>query len=196
MSGAGSGFSGLELFFIICACIGGGLFIVRFVIQLFAGHSGDVGTGPDIDIGVGHADVVHTETDTSFRLITLQGLTAFFTMFGLVGFAMVRESRVSGGIALVSALAAGFGTVWLIGKIFSSVRKLQSSGTVDNASAVGERGTVYLTIRPKGRGKVQVPIKGSLREFEAVAKSGEEIKTGEQIKVVDVSGSVLVVEKS
>ena len=191
MSGAGSEFSGLELFFIICAVIGGGLFIVRFVIQFLG--SGD--TGADTDLEVGHADVDHVDADVSFKLLTLQGLTAFFMMFGLVGFAMLRESHAQSGVALASALAAGLGTVWLIGKIFSSVKKLQSSGTLDNAGAIGEQGTVYLTIRAQGTGKVQVTMHGRPREFEATAKDGAEIKTGERIRVLEVNNSVLVVEK-
>lgn len=191
MSGAGTIFSGLELFFIICAVIGGGLFIVRFLIQFVGGSD----TASDTDLEVGHADVNHVDADVSFKLLTIQGLTAFFMMFGLVGFAMLRESRASGGVALASALAAGTGAVWLIGKIISSVKKLQSSGTLDNSGAVGEQGTVYLTIRAQGAGKVQVTMHGRPRDFEAVAKDGAEIKTGERIRVLEVNNSVLVVEK-
>ncbi len=56
-------------------------------------------------------------------------------------------------------------------------------------------GTVYLTIRAQGTGKVQITLQGRPREFEAVAKDGAEIKTGERIKVLEVNNSVLVVEK-
>jgi membrane protein implicated in regulation of membrane protease activity len=191
MGTIGSGMSGLEIFFVICALIGGGLFIIRFVIQFFGGGSVDA----DADIQVGHGDVDHMDADISFKLLSIQGLTAFFMMFGLVGFAMLRESRTGSGVALVSALAAGLGSVWLIGKIFSSVKKLQSSGTIENTGAIGEQGTVYLTIRAKGSGKVQVVMKGRIREFEAVEKNGEEIKTGERIRVKEVNGSVVVVER-
>ena len=191
MSGAGSEYSGLEILFIVCAVIGSGLFVVRFILQLVGGHD----AGVDTNLEVGHADVDHIDPDVRLKLLTLQGLTAFFMMFGLVGFALLRESHAGGGVALGGALAAGSGTVWLIGKLFSSVKKLQSSGTLDNAAAIGEQGSVYLTIRAGGRGKVQVSLKGRLREFEAVAKDGSEIKTGERITVTDVNGSVLVVEK-
>jgi len=191
MGSIGAKMSGLEMFFLICAFIGGGLFVVRFVIQFFGGSD----TASDTNLEVGHADVDHIDADISFKLLSLQGLTAFFMMFGLVGFAMLRESHASGGVALASALAAGTGTVWLIGKIFSSVKKLQSSGTMDNAGAIGEQGTVYLTIRAKGTGKVQVTMNGRPREFEAVANNGEEIKTGERIRVKEVNASVVVVER-
>jgi membrane-bound ClpP family serine protease len=189
MTSISSSLNGLEMFFLICALIGGGLFVVRFLIQLFGGDSSDA------DIDVGHADVNHIDADVSFKLLTIQGLTAFFMMFGLVGFALLRENRVGNGTALVGALIAGFGTVWIIGKIFSSVKKLQSSGTIENAAAVGEQGNVYLTIRPHGTGKVQIAIKGRLREFDAVAKSGDEIRTGEPVKVAGINGNILVVEK-
>lgn len=184
-------FSGLEIFFLICACVGGGLFIIRFVIQLFLGGDADA----DVDIQVGHADVTHVDADASFKLLTLQGLTAFFMMFGLVGFALLRESHAGSGLALAGALAAGAGSVWLIGKIFSSVKKLQSSGTLDNDEAKGEKGVVYLTVRARGTGKVQISMKGRIREFEAVARDGGEIKTGEQVRVIEVNNNLLVVEK-
>lgn len=186
-----SSLSGLEIFFLICAITGGGLFVVRFIIQLLGGADADA----DADIGTGHADVTHADADVSFKLLTMQGLTAFFMMFGLVGFALLRENRAGNGIALTGALAAGLGTVWVIGRIFTGVKKLQSSGTIDNNAAVGEQGTVYLTIHGKGAGKVQVAVKGRLREFDAVSKSGDEIKTGERIKVAAVNGSTVVVEK-
>lgn len=193
MGGADPAFSGLEVFFLACAGLGGGLFLLRFVLQLF----GSADTGADTDLEVSHGAVDHGDgdADVAFKLLSLQGLTAFFMMFGLVGFAMVRESHLSGASALAGALGAGVGTVWLIGKIFSSVKRLQSSGTVDNTGAIGELGTVYLTIREGGTGKVHVAIRGRPREFEAVSRDGGEIRTGERIKVLSVNNSVLVVER-
>jgi membrane protein implicated in regulation of membrane protease activity len=165
--------------------------VIRFILQLIGVQDADDAT----DISVGHADVTHADADVSFKLLTLQGLTAFFMMFGLVGFALLRENKAGNGVALIGALAAGVGTVWIIGRIFGAVKKLQSSGTIDNASAVGEQGSVYLTIHARGTGKVQVTIKGRLREMDAVSTTGEEISTGERIKVSAVNGSTLVVEK-
>ncbi len=190
MEGAFTDLTGLEKFFLICAFLGGVMFLVRFVLQLFGGDS-DV----DTDIDVGHADVVHADADVSFKLLTMQGLTAFFMMFGLVGFVLLRESKVSNGLAITGAIVAGLASVWLIGKIFSSFKKLQSSGTIDNIRAIGEEGTVYLTIHAGGTGKVQVTVKGHLREFDAVSKANEDIKTGSRIRVIDINGRILVVEK-
>lgn len=191
MAGAFTDLTGLEMFFLICAFLGGVMFLIRLVLQMLGGDS-DV----DADIDVGHADVVHADSDVSFKLLTMQGLTAFFMMFGLVGFVLLRESKSGIAVAIAGALAAGLASVWLIGKIFSSFKKLQSSGTMDNTSAVGAEGTVYLTIHAGGTGKVQVSVKGRLREFDAVSKINEDIKTGSSIKVIDISGRTLVVEKN
>ncbi len=186
-----SDLSGLEKFFLICAVIGTILFLVRFVLQLI-GSDSDV----DTDIDVGNADVMHADADASFKLLTMQGLTAFFMMFGLVGFALLRGSRTNELVAVAGAVAAGMGTVWVLGRIFSSVRKLQSSGTFDNQQAIGSTGTVYLNIPAEGTGKVQVVVNGRLREYNAVAAAHEELRTGTPVRVVAVNGSILAVEKS
>jgi len=190
MMGAFTDLTSLEKIFLLCAVLGGAMFIVRFIIQLSSGI-GDV----DADIDVGHSDVVHSDADASFKLLTMQGLTAFFMMFGLVGFVLLREDRVNNVIAIAGALFAGLASVWLIERIFASFKKLQSSGTVDNKSAIGEEGTVYLTIHAGGTGKIQVSLKGRLREFEAVSKTNEDITTGSRVRVKDVNGRILVVEK-
>lgn len=191
MAGAGAGFSGMEIFFLVSAAVGGGVFVLRLVLQLIVGVD-----DADTDLTAGHGDVAHADADLSFKLLSLQGLTAFFMMFGLVGFAMLRGSGVSEGPALVAAVAAGLAAVWVIGKIFASVRRLQSSGTIDTARAVGGGGTVYLSIPAGGTGKVQVVVQGRLREFDAVSASGEGIPTGGPVRVVEVRGSVLVVERA
>lgn len=182
--------SGLEIFFLVCAAIGGGIFFVRLIMQLVGGLD-DI----DTEIDTGHGDIDHADADVSFKLLSLQGLTSFFMMFGLVGFALLRGSRMSEAIALIGAVAAGMASVWMIGKIFSVFRGLQSSGTMDNLSALGAKGTVYLTIPGEGQGKVQITVKGRLREFTAVAGQKEEIKTGTPVHVVQVNGNILVVEK-
>jgi len=103
MAGAFTDLTGLELFFLICAFLGGAMFLIRLVLQMVGGNS-DV----DTDIDVGHADVVHADSDVSFKLLTLQGLTAFFMMFGLVGFVLLRESKAGIAIAIAGALARTF----------------------------------------------------------------------------------------
>ena len=61
---------------------------------------------------------------------------------------------------------------------------------------VGQEGTVYLTIPGTGTGKVNVSVQKRLKVFNAISEGDQEIKTGEQIRVVRVvPPNVLVVEK-
>ena len=191
----------LEMLFVGCATLGGVLFFIRLVLMFMGGESeaeGDVDVAGDVDGDVAHADA--GGSDTSFQIQSLQGLTGFFMMFGLIGLAVLRAMSPGalGNIeSILAAVGAGLFAVWVITKLFSMMKGLQSSGTLDLANAVDQEGSVYLTIPAEGRGKVQITIQGRLQEFEAVSEKKVDIKTGEQIRVVRVvSGNAMSVEKA
>jgi membrane protein implicated in regulation of membrane protease activity len=205
---------GLELLFACCAVFGTTLFIIRLVL-MFIGMGGEGADSADAEhtdaggmdaggMGAGHADAggmdadhggSFHDSDLSFKALSLQGITAFFMMFGLVGWAVLRQGDYAAWIPILCGAAAGLATVWVMKKIFQFAGSLQSSGTMNLANAVGQEGTVYLTIRPGKSGKVQVTFQDRLSVLEAVAEGSEEIKTGQSIRVVRVSAGKLVVEK-
>ncbi len=187
-------YNALEKFFFACATVGGVFFFVRLVIQ-FMGFDHDVETDLDSGGDIGHDFEHHADSDTGFKILTLQGITSFFMMFGLVGLALYRQSHMGSIISVTGGTASGLATVWVINKLFSAARGLQSSGTLDNESTIGGEGKVYLTIPKDGTGSVLVDFKNHHREFDAVSKDRQEIKTGERVKVVWVDGRVLVVER-
>jgi membrane protein implicated in regulation of membrane protease activity len=184
-----SNFSGLEMFFVACAAVGGLFVLVKLVLQCI-GSDADTDVGVHGDIGI---DTDHADSDVGFRALSLQGLSAFFMMFGLVGLASYRQSRVGVTIAVVVAVAAGLASVWVIGKLFRMASRLQSSGTLQTRDAVGCTGTVYLTIPEKGSGRVSLNFKNHLREFDAIELNGAEVPTGTPVRVLQVNGNVLVV---
>jgi membrane protein implicated in regulation of membrane protease activity len=124
----------------------------------------------------------------------MHGLSAFFMMFGLVGLALYRQSQVGVIISIIGAVAAGMVSVWVIGKLFQVAARLQSSGTLKIADAVGSTGTVYLTIPEGGSGRVSLNFRNRLREFDATEKNGAEVPTGTPVRVVQVNANILVVE--
>jgi len=187
-------YNALEKFFFASATVGGVFFFVRLIIQ-FMGFDHDVDADMDTGGDIGHDFEHHADSDTGFKILTLQGMTSFFMMFGLVGLALYRQSHMGSLISVIGAGSAGLATVWVIDRLFRGARKLQSSGTLDNESAIGGEGKVYVTIPKGGTGSVMVDFKNHHREFDAVAKDKLEIKTGERVKVVWVDGRVLVVEK-
>jgi len=183
--------SSLEWFFLGTAILGASFFIIRLILQL----SGLI----HFDIHTDH-DLIHTSHDSSdsydsFKFFTIQNLTAFFMMFGLVGLGLIR-SHVNIVITIICACFAGGFTVYLLIRILSSVAHLESSGSLDMMNAIGQEGVVYLTIPHDGSGQIQIPIQGRMQIFEAICEHGQRIETGERVIVIRViDGYTLSVEK-
>lgn len=177
----------LDTVFVICAAVGGALFVVQLLLQLlgFAGNSIDL----DTDAAIGD---VHPSTDWSFKVLSTQGLTAFFLMFGLVGLAALRSQNeptfVHGAIATLAGLVSGSATMFVVAKLFRLASRMQSSGTINLKHAVDATGTVYLTIRSDKPGKVTISVGGRLLTLDArLAPGGEhELSTGTPITVTRV----------
>ena len=194
--------SGLEILFATCAVFGGLLFLFRLVL-MFLGHAGGADVDGHVDVDALHDidgadfDGTHdfSDSDVSFKLLSLQGITAFFMMFGLVGWAMVRQGHYHPILPIVCGTGAGLATVWIMKAIFEFAGKLQSSGNLNLQNAVGQTGVVYLTIHPDSGGKVQISIQNRLSILDAVSESNEDIKTGDTVRVIKVTAGRLVVEK-
>jgi hypothetical protein len=188
----------LEKTFAVCAGIGGLLFAVRLVL-MFAGGDAHDGGGADVDVDAGGGDVDHhdgTDSDIAFKLLSFQGLTAFFMMFGLVGLAMSKDSGYGPFESVAVAVAAGLGTTWVIGKLFEAFNKVQHSGTINLNNAIGQEGTVYLSIPADAPGKIRVVIQGRLKVVDALSEDKKPIPTDAHIRVVGlVNENVFVVRQ-
>lgn len=162
------------------------------------GGDADVGAG-DADVGhveVDHGDTDHADSDAGLRMLSYQGLMGFFLMFGLVGLALSRGSTAAAGWAFAGAVMGGLIMMWVLAKLLASMKRLHSDGTLNLYNAIGQEGSVYLRIPAGGTGKVQITVQERLMFFDAMADSGEEILTGEHIRVRRVvSGNIMVVEK-
>lgn len=180
--------TGLDLIFVLCAAIGASLFAIRLLLLIFGGFADMV----HIDVGdVGDLD----HHDGGMQFLSLHGISAFLLMFGIVGLAM-RWDGWSAFASTVGGFLAGMLAVAVSAKLFQLALRLQSSGNIGTDETVGEQGTVYLRIPAEGRGKVQVTVRGHLREYEAFSEGKEEIATGSPIQVVgSVGGDVLVVKR-
>ncbi|MHC4526130.1 MAG: hypothetical protein ACYSU8_11460 [Planctomycetota bacterium] len=201
------GITGLELVFVVCAAFGGTLFVVRLILLFLGAADSEAPDGMDVDgmdvdgMDVDSADGFDSDggdvsdTDISFKLLSLQGITAFFMMFGLVGWAVIRQGDYPPLVPIVCGTIGGLATIWVMKKIFQFATSLQSSGTMDLSNAVGQEATVYLTIRPGDIGKVQVNVQNTQSVLNAITEGDEEIKTGADVRVVKIKANKLVVEK-
>ncbi|NOY83034.1 MAG: hypothetical protein GXP31_18705 [Kiritimatiellaeota bacterium] len=186
-----------ERFYLACGIFGAAIFVVRMILMLVGadGDHGDFGHLPNDVSGEAGGDV-HGDVDPGLRLLTVQGIVAFVMMFGLTGYALSHNARAGALATLLGSVAMGGATMWLLAKTFRLMALLQSSGTVSLDTAIGERGTVYLTIAPGGVGKVQVKVGAHLRVVDAVSTGKEELKTGDRIRVESaLDGHTLVVTK-
>ncbi|MBD3373686.1 hypothetical protein GF406_01515 [candidate division KSB1 bacterium] len=181
----------LEKMFFLSALLGGLSFLVRTIL-MFIGGDADGGGGDVAD----DFNLEHSDADASVKLLSVQGLTGFFMMFGLVGLALSQESQAGALWSIAGGLLAGLFTLWLTAKIFTSMKKLQSDGSLDMNAAIGAQGTVYLTIPENNSGQVQLNVQDRLRIFNAISHDKTEIKTGERVQVLRlVNGNVLVVSR-
>ncbi len=197
------GFDGLDAAFVVCALIGGLLYLGWLVLQ-FVGVSGDA----DIDLdGGGHVHLdsgsIDTTTgevsgtaDISFTMMSFQGISSFLTMFGLAGLTLHSEMGLQPTISLLGGAAAGVGTAYALGRLFSMAQRLQSSGSINMANTVGSEATVYLTIPAQGIGKIRLTVQGRLRIYEAISEGAEPVPTGAIVRVIKVvDGNRLLIER-
>jgi membrane protein implicated in regulation of membrane protease activity len=201
MSSYMAGLSLLEKVYLACAVFGGGLFVLRTILMLTGigdtdadTDAGDIDAG-DIDHGdmdqgdqfddIDHGD--HGHGDSGLKLLTVQGLTAFIMMFGLTGYAISRGSVIGSIFTVAIGILVGFFAMWLVAKGFALMKSFQSSGNIQIYDAIGEEGTVYLTIPAEGIGKIRVTISGRLKVVDAVSQDKVELKTGTGVRVTEIS---------
>jgi len=178
------------------------------LIFLLAAGVGSLGVGIWLVLQLASADTDHPThvahdvdasgtADLSFTLLSFQGISAFLTMFGLVGLALRREGMLLPVWAIFGGMAAGLVTTWLVAQIFKWFNSFQSNGTVDLKTATGKTGRVYLTIGGAGTvGKVEVAISGRLQVMNAISEDEIPLPTGTTVVVVGFfDGQTLIVKK-
>jgi hypothetical protein len=171
------------------AAIGSLALLLQLVLMLIGLDHGDMAVG-DADAGsVG-------DHPSGLAFLSIRTLIAFAVGFGWAGFAMSR-----GG----ASLAPAFGVAFVIGSLFMatifwimrSMMRLGCSGSLDYRNAVGQSGSVYVTVPGgmAGPGQVEVLVQGRLCTVQAMTKSSAVLAPRSKVKVVDlVDRTTLLVE--
>ncbi|MBN2716656.1 MAG: NfeD family protein [Deltaproteobacteria bacterium] len=203
--------TGLQKALLIVGIVGSLAFLIQFVLMLLGGDSdsgadtdvgGHIGGGGDsADAGVGdtpegtHVDSVHADSDVGFKLLSLQSLSVFLMMFGLVGLAVSRGGTYGDTVSLVAGFIVGLLFMFLVAKMFAFFKSLQNSGTMDLSNAVGQEGRIYLTIKPSEPGQVEVVVQDHLKIFTARSSDDSEIPTNTRVKIIRVMNNIMIVER-
>ena len=193
------GLDGLDWLFLSSAILGTTIFVGKTILS-FMGlshhHGGGDHAGLDVHHGADHHDGHAHDSDLDFKAMSLQGLTAFAMMFGIIGLGVSTEMHMPAIIALFAGGTAGAVMIWVAKKMFRFAGQMQSKGNVSLDNAIGVEGTVYLTIQPGGIGKAQLLVQNRLKVLDArTEEPGEVIKTGDRVRVMRIADNILIVEK-
>lgn len=162
------------------------------------GDLGDVSDISDLSADAPDGSEINVHGSySSLQLFTVQGIVAFLAVSGWVSIAALSSGLPSAG-AIPLGLVAGFFAMYGIAKLVQISKKLTENGTIDFRNAIGENATVYIPIPPagEGEGKVTLTLQGRFMECNAVSNEKELLKTGTVVRVTDLNGEVLVVEKA
>ena len=149
---------------------------------------GDTDLEPGVDGGLDDA----SGTD----LFTVKNIVNFFVGFGWGGISF-RDFIENDILLVFAAVVTGLAFVAIFIAIFKQVMKLESNSAVGAEACIGNSADVYLRIPAKrsGKGKIQISINGSVREFDAVTDSEEPIPTGAVVVVVELIGKSTLLVK-
>ena len=185
----------LDLFMKIlwCIAIASSLIFIIETVLTFIGADVDMDMDADFDM-----PDTGFEGDPSMNLYTFRNLVNF--LLGMSWTAILLNGQIaSKTLMMLVAFSVGALLVFAVMMMFKGLAKMQQSGNIDlYKSAVGCNGKVYLTVpgERKGIGKVQININNSVREYDALTDSEDDLKTGTSIKVTEVlDASTLIVEE-
>jgi membrane protein implicated in regulation of membrane protease activity len=181
------------MLFGVCAIVGGVFLVGQFILTLTGlggdmdGHDSDVG-GHDVHHDAAHD--VHEGSAASWfvGVLTFRTIVAALTFFGLMGLAGTW-SAWDPALTLALSLAAGAASMFLLAYLMRSMHRLNADGSARIERALGQSGTVYLTVpgQRSGAGKVSVSVQNRTMEYRAVT-SQHPLTTGTKVVVVAVVG--------
>ena len=163
------------------------LALLCVIIQLVLSVFGGMDDTPDATNG---------SHGSGLSFFSIRGVAAFFVGFGWAGVISLKA-----GFGLFPAIAIGVfvGAILMFGifLLMTSMIRLQSNGTLDYSNAIGEMGTVYVTI-PAGQkagGQVELLLQGRLTMADAIFRGSELLTPGTKVIVIEKIGhSTLVVQ--
>ena len=180
-----TGMSVLQQAFWYSALLSSIIFLLQTILTFVGVESSDLEADFDGDFH---------HVDAPFEWFTFRNLINFLLGFGWTGVAFFVEMNNYLLVALATLVGLIFVAIFFI--IIKQFLKLQEDNTFQMEKTIGKTAEVYLKIpaHKSGTGKIQVSINGSFHELNAVTE-GEEILSGESVKIINTENKILIVEK-
>ena len=162
---------------------------VIFIIQAtmtFAGMDSSDGISADFDSDLDH-------TNSPFQLFSFRNLIHFLLGFSWTGISFYN-TITSTALLIFLSIVIGALFVGAFFFIITQIQRLAEDNSFRIENALNQLGTVYLTIpeRKSGRGKVQVSVRGSFHELDAITEQ-EKIESSATVRIVRIESNNLVV---
>jgi hypothetical protein len=164
------------------------IFVIQSIMT-FAGVDSHDGLSADFDSDL-HGG------DTPFQLFNFRNLINFMLGFSWTGISFYAfiDNRI---ILMTLAFFVGVGFILFFFMVIRQIERLGEDNTFKIANALNKTGSVYLAIpaRKNGFGKVQVSVKGSFHELDAITEH-DKIETSSAVRIIKIeSDNLVVVEK-
>ncbi len=132
-------------------------------------------------------------------MLTVQGIVAGITLFGLAGMASLTRGWLP-WVSVLLALIGAAGGMFIVAGCLRIMVSMDSDGAVQIEDCVGQSGRVYLSVPPRqtGLGKVFVNVRERTMEYPAVTYQEKPLEPPDAIVVVGVQppGTLEVVSAS
>ena len=130
--------------------------------------------------------------DVPFQLFTLRNMINFLLGFSWTGISFygIVDSTL---LLMVAGLVVGSGFVAFFFMVIRQIERLAEDNTFKITTTLYKTASVYLPIpaNKQGAGKIQVSIKGSFRELDAITEE-DKIETNTMVKIVKIESNNLV----
>lgn len=160
------------------------IFAVQSVMTFLGGDAHD-GLNADFDSDLPGGD-------TPFQLFTFRNMINFLLGFSWTGISFYNliENRI---ILIGLALFIGAVFVLFFFMVIRQIEKLAEDNTFKITNTLNQTASVYLAIpaKKKGAGKVQISVKGSFHELDAITEN-EKIETSSMVRIVKIESNNLV----
>lgn len=169
----------MSTIFLVAAAFGGAVLLLQLLLGL-------VGLGGGHDMGVGHDLGAHDGiVDDGLQLLTVRGVAAALTFFGIGGLAMLAADTGT-AVATVVAAAAGSASALGVAVVMRQMGRLESDGVIRMEGAIGLPAVVHVGLPDGGAGKVILTLQDRFLELKAVSLDGD-IPTGTPVTVVGLT---------
>ncbi|MCC6817770.1 MAG: NfeD family protein [Bacteroidia bacterium] len=133
--------------------------------------------------------------DTPFQLFSFRNLINFMLGFSWTGISFYLTIKSSTMLIALSTVV-GILFVYVFFIIIRQLMKLAEDNSFKMNETVGKTAEVYIRIPENrtGKGKVQVSVRGSVHEIEAITEEGE-LSSGSIVKITGIENNILIVKK-